>query len=73
VLGKKVALPFAIAPTGFTRMMQTEGEQAGSQAAEAAGIPVIKRAQALAQLLEGKTSVAGAGTHGKTTTTSLLT
>jgi isopentenyl diphosphate isomerase/L-lactate dehydrogenase-like FMN-dependent dehydrogenase len=39
VLGKKVALPFAIAPTGFTRMMQTEGEQAGSQAAEAAGIP----------------------------------
>ena len=42
-------------------------------AAEAAGIPVIKRAQALAQLLEGKTSVAVAGTHGKTTTTSLLT
>ena len=39
VLGKKVAMPFAIAPTGFTRMMQTEGEQAGSQAAEAAGIP----------------------------------
>ena len=39
VLGKKSALPFAIAPTGFTRMMQTEGEQAGSQAAEAAGIP----------------------------------
>lgn len=39
VLGKKSAMPFAIAPTGFTRMMQTEGEQAGSQAAEAAGIP----------------------------------
>ena len=39
VLGKKVAMPFGIAPTGFTRMMQTEGEQAGSQAAEAAGIP----------------------------------
>ncbi len=39
VLGKKVAMPFAIAPTGFTRMMHTEGEQAGSQAAEAAGIP----------------------------------
>jgi isopentenyl diphosphate isomerase/L-lactate dehydrogenase-like FMN-dependent dehydrogenase len=39
VLGKKVAMPFGIAPTGFTRMMHTEGEQAGSQAAEAAGIP----------------------------------
>lgn len=39
VLGKKVAMPFGIAPTGFTRMMQTEGEQAGSQAAQAAGIP----------------------------------
>jgi isopentenyl diphosphate isomerase/L-lactate dehydrogenase-like FMN-dependent dehydrogenase len=39
VLGKKVAMPFGIAPTGFTRMMQTEGEIAGCQAAEAAGIP----------------------------------
>jgi len=39
VLGKRSALPFGIAPTGFTRMMQTEGEYAGSQAAEAAGIP----------------------------------
>jgi L-lactate dehydrogenase (cytochrome) len=28
-----------IAPTGFTRMMQSEGEYAGSQAAAAAGIP----------------------------------
>jgi isopentenyl diphosphate isomerase/L-lactate dehydrogenase-like FMN-dependent dehydrogenase len=39
VLGKKVSMPFGIAPTGFTRMMQTEGEIAGAQAAEAAGIP----------------------------------
>lgn len=39
VLGKKTAMPFGIAPTGFTRMMQTEGEIAGAQAAEAAGIP----------------------------------
>ena len=34
-----MALPFGIAPTGFTRMMQTEGEIAGVTAAEAAGIP----------------------------------
>lgn len=39
VLGKEVALPFGIAPTGFTRMMHTEGEIAGCTAAEAAGIP----------------------------------
>ncbi|HZE40134.1 MAG TPA: alpha-hydroxy acid oxidase [Stackebrandtia sp.] len=39
VLGRPAALPFGIAPTGFTRLMQTEGEIAGAQAAEAAGIP----------------------------------
>lgn len=39
VLGATSALPFGIAPTGFTRMMQSEGEYAGSQAAQAAGIP----------------------------------
>jgi L-lactate dehydrogenase (cytochrome) len=39
VLGARVALPFGIAPTGFTRMMQTEGERAGAAAAGAAGIP----------------------------------
>lgn len=39
VLGARVALPFGIAPTGFTRMMQTEGEVAGATAAAAAGIP----------------------------------
>ncbi|MHA7283192.1 alpha-hydroxy acid oxidase [Arthrobacter sp. TMS2-4] len=39
ILGRDSALPFGIAPTGFTRMMQSEGEYAGSRAAEAAGIP----------------------------------
>ncbi|MBK5238459.1 MAG: alpha-hydroxy-acid oxidizing protein [Actinomycetales bacterium] len=39
VLGAPVALPFGIAPTGFTRMMHTEGEIAGAGAAAAAGIP----------------------------------
>jgi L-lactate dehydrogenase (cytochrome) len=39
ILGKSSRLPVGIAPTGFTRMMQSEGEYAGSQAAEAAGIP----------------------------------
>ena len=39
VLGGPVALPFAIAPTGFTRLMHAAGELAGARAAEAAGIP----------------------------------
>jgi L-lactate dehydrogenase (cytochrome) len=39
VLGAPVAMPFGIAPTGFTRMMQSEGEIAGASAAAAAGIP----------------------------------
>ena len=39
VLGGTSAMPFGIAPTGFTRLMQTEGEIAGASAAAAAGIP----------------------------------
>jgi len=42
-------------------------------AAQAQGIETITRAQALAILMEGKRSIAVAGTHGKTTTTSMLT
>jgi L-lactate dehydrogenase (cytochrome) len=33
------ALPFGIAPTGFTRMMHSAGEKAGAAAAGASGIP----------------------------------
>ena len=39
VLGAPVRQPFGIAPTGFTRMMQTEGEIAGAHVAARAGIP----------------------------------
>ena len=38
-LGETFAMPVGIAPTGFTRMMQTEGEIAGARAAEKFGIP----------------------------------
>jgi UDP-N-acetylmuramate--alanine ligase len=41
-------------------------------AARAAGIPVYSRAQALAALMRGHRTVAVAGTHGKTTTTSMI-
>ena len=39
MLGKNMSMPLGIAPTGFTRMMQTEGEYAGACAAQDAGIP----------------------------------
>jgi len=39
MLGEKTSMPIGIAPTGFTRMMQTEGEYAGATAARDAGIP----------------------------------
>lgn len=43
------------------------------RAADAAGIPVLSRAEALARVMTGSRGVAVAGTHGKTTTTSMLT
>lgn len=39
VLGERSALPFSLAPTGFTRMMNHEGEPAVARVAERAGIP----------------------------------
>jgi L-lactate dehydrogenase (cytochrome) len=39
VLGRRSELPLGIAPTGFTRLMHTEGEIAGATAAGDAGIP----------------------------------
>ncbi|WP_017791752.1 alpha-hydroxy acid oxidase [Leucobacter salsicius] len=61
VLGDTTAMPFGIAPTGFTRLMQTEGEIAGAGAAGAAGIPFT-----LSTL--GTTSIEGvkaANPHGR--------
>jgi len=40
--------------------------------AEAAGIPIVKRAQLLGPLMHGQHGIGVAGTHGKTTTTSMI-
>jgi UDP-N-acetylmuramate--alanine ligase len=42
------------------------------KAAQMAGIPVYKRADFLGKLMEDKTGIAVAGTHGKTTTTAMI-
>ena len=39
VLGKPAAVPFAFAPTGYSRMMHHEGERAVVRVAEKRGIP----------------------------------
>ncbi|MGW0227739.1 alpha-hydroxy acid oxidase [Actinopolymorpha singaporensis] len=39
ILGRPSAYPFAFAPTGFTRMMQHEGEPAVARVAQRTGIP----------------------------------
>lgn len=41
-------------------------------AAHVAGIPIYKRSDIIAQLMRGQTGIAVAGTHGKTTTTSMI-
>jgi L-lactate dehydrogenase (cytochrome) len=57
VLGRPVALPFGIAPTGFTRLMHTEGEIAGARAAAAAGIPFSLSALGTASIEDVMASV----------------
>lgn len=41
VLGREIALPLVLGPTGFTRMMHRDGESAVARAAAAAGIPYV--------------------------------
>ena len=53
-----------------TAIRATNPEVVGAQAR---GIPVVSRADALAAVMAGFRGVAVAGTHGKTTTTSMLT
>jgi UDP-N-acetylmuramate--alanine ligase len=53
-----------------TAIRETNAELA---AARERGLLVLHRAAALASLMDGRRSVAVAGTHGKTTTTSMLT
>jgi len=62
VLGGRVALPFGIAPTGFTRMMHTEGEVAGVTAAAEAGIPFALSTMGTTSIEEVRAAAPGART-----------
>ncbi|HEX4811899.1 MAG TPA: alpha-hydroxy acid oxidase [Nonomuraea sp.] len=39
ILGRRIAMPVVLGPTGFTRMMHRAGERAVARAAERAGVP----------------------------------
>lgn len=57
MLSKKSSMPLGMAPTGFTRMMQPEGENAGCAAARDTGIPFTLStigAQSLSELEPGR-------------------
>ncbi len=49
-----------------------KGDNVEVQAARAKGIPVVRRADMLAEIIRMKWTVAVAGTHGKTTTTTMV-
>src|SRR5699024_4540431 len=61
MLGGSSAMPFAIAPTGFTRLMQTEGEAAGAGAAQAAASPFTLSTRGTTSIED----VAAAAPHGR--------
>jgi isopentenyl diphosphate isomerase/L-lactate dehydrogenase-like FMN-dependent dehydrogenase len=41
LFGRTVAMPLAIAPTGFVRIVHPDGESAAARAAAAAGVPMV--------------------------------
>lgn len=64
---KDKALPAAVVVSSAIKQNNPE-----LQAAREKGIPVIRRAEMLAELMRMKWAVAIGGTHGKTTTTSMV-
>ena len=76
-IGLQVFIGHAAAHVGDADVIVTSSAIAHDNpelaAAAARRIPVVGRAQMLAELMRGKTGIAVAGTHGKTTTTALVT
>ena len=59
VLGVHAELPFALAPTGYTRMMHVDGERAAARAANQAGIPYTLSTMATVRLEDLAREVGG--------------
>jgi L-lactate dehydrogenase (cytochrome) len=61
VLGRPAAVPFVFAPTGFTRMMHTDGESAVARVAERIGIPYALSTMGTTSSIEGLATAAPDG------------
>src|SRR5262245_38835243 len=59
-------------PGAFVISSAVKNENVELAAARAAKIPVVRRAEMLAELMRLKRAIAISGTHGKTTTTSMI-
>ena len=59
-------------PSAVVISSAVKGDNAELQAAREAKIPVVRRADMLAELMRRKSAIAISGTHGKTTTTSII-
>lgn len=59
ILGASAELPFALGPTGYTRMMHVDGERAAARAARAAGIPYTLSTMATVRLEDVAHDVGG--------------
>ncbi len=75
-LGIEIALGHAKENLGEAKVVvvssAVQSDNAEIQAARAKSLPVVRRAEMLAELMRLKWCVSVAGTHGKTTTTSLI-
>ena len=75
-LGVRVAIGHAAENVGDAQLVvftsAAHGDNPEIVEAQRRGIPVIKRAEMVARLMEGRYSIAVAGTHGKTTTSGLI-
>jgi UDP-N-acetylmuramate--alanine ligase len=60
-------------PTAVVVSTAVRPDNSELRAARERGIPVVRRADALAALMSGRRAVCVAGTHGKTSTTAMLT
>jgi UDP-N-acetylmuramate--alanine ligase len=56
----------------IVRSSAVQDQNAEVRAAVAAGVPVLKRSEFLAELISDQRCIAVAGTHGKTTTTAMI-
>jgi len=75
-MGARIAIGHRAENVGAAQLVVVSsavpGENVEVGAAQARGIPVVKHSAALGSLMRGQRGIAVAGTHGKTTTTALI-